>query len=876
MTVHSIVKPPALAHGLLQWALPKGDDGATLRGDLLEELTLRAQRSPSAARWWLALPGRRALGPLSVRSESRVGPRPHRSGSRQSARSLAGAPGVTAAIVATLTIGIAAATAIFSIVNAMLLRPLPYASSDRLMWMAETTARGNLMSLSWPNLLDWKARLSSFDDIAASRAATFTVSGLGDATRIEARQSTWNLLPLLGVTPALGRPFTAADDAPGPVHAVIVSHNFWRQFLGSDPQVIGRRVILDSAPHEIVGVLPAGFRYFRDDAVWEPLGVQSADRNFKERGDHPGFYAVGRLKTGVTEEAARTELDAVTAALSREYPNTNSGNGARLQSLSSHIVGDLRPALLAVLAAVGLLLLIACVNVASLLITRGATRRHELSVRTALGCGRPRLIRQLLIESLLLSVAGGTLGLMAGWGLLSILVALAPPSLPRLDEVRLDTSVLLFALGITLVSGLAFGLLPAIQVTGVTGQLDLVRAGRSGGAASHRLRRGLLIVEVAVALILLTGAGLMIRTMRHLTTTDPGFDPHGLLTLRYSIEGQAVTDDSIRAFHENVVARTRAIPGVRNAALTLSLPIDGSYWGSVFTVNDQPVPERKDLPAAAFTPVSPTYFETFGLRLLAGRTFTASDGPSSPVVAVVNESFARKFWLHDNPIGKKLKQGWPEWTTPWREIVGVVSDVKLDGVEVGTPIQVYLPIAQSPMRMMALVVRTSPGVAPPTAAVRAMMRDLDPGQPIYEIQTMDEMMGLAVARERLSMVILAVFAVIALVLASTGLYGVVSHGVAERTGEIGLRMALGASRRQVLGLFLRQGASLIAIGLAIGLAGAIALSRFLRELLFDVTPTDPATLWSVAVVLAVVALAACYLPARRATRVSPTVALLGH
>ena len=315
---------------------------------------------------------------------------------------------------------------------------------------------------------------------------------------------------------------------------------------------------------------------------------------------------------------------------------------------------------------------------------------------------------------------------------------------------------------------------------------------------------------------------------------------------------------------------------MRNAALTLSLPIDGWYWGSVFTVNDQPVPERKDSPAAAFTPVSPTYFETFGLRLLAGRTFTASDGPSSPVVAVVNESFARKFWLHDNPIGKKLKQGWPEWTTPWREIVGVVSDVKLDGVEVGTPIQVYLPIAQSPMRMMALVVRTSPGVAPPTAAVRAMMRDLDPGQPIYEIQTMDEMMGLAVARERLSMVILAVFAVIALVLASTGLYGVVSHGVAERTGEIGLRMALGASRRQVLGLFLRQGASLIAIGLAIGLAGAIALSRFLRELLFDVTPTDPATLWSVAVVLAVVALAACYLPARRATRVSPTVALLGH
>jgi putative ABC transport system permease protein len=458
---------------------------------------------------------------------------------------------------------------------------------------------------------------------------------------------------------------------------------------------------------------------------------------------------------------------------------------------------------------------------------------------------------------------------------LKALIAVAPPTLPRLEGVRLDGQALLFALGITMVSGLLFGVLPAVIASGADGQQLLVRAGRTGASGSHRLRRGLLVAEVALALVLLCGAGLMIRTMWRLTTADPGFAPDHLLTMKYSISGTDWTEPRLRAFHDDVVRQTKALPGVVNAGLTLSLPIEGSNWGSVFIVGDQPPPPRADLPSAAFTPISPSYLDTLGLQVRAGRGFVETDRDNAPRVAVVNERFAKHFWPNENPIGKKLKQGWPEWNTPWQEIVGVVNDVKLDGVESDTPMQVYMPLAQSLSRSVILMVRTD-GARPATASsIRAVIGRLNDNLPVYDVRTMDDVLGLRIARKRLSMIIFAVFGGVALILAAVGLYGVVSHGVADRTREIGVRMALGATRRQVLKLFLGQSAVTTAVGIAIGTGASMLLSRFMRELLFQVEPNDATTICAVVGMLFVVSIAACYLPARRATRVNPTAALRG-
>ena len=803
-------------------------------------------------------------------------------------RSLLKARGFTATAVITLALGIGASTAVFSVVNAVLLKPLPFAEPDRLMWMTEAGTDGRTMSIAWPDFLDWRERATSFEELAAIRRGIVNLTAPGEPERLVSRAVTSNFLHVLGVQPALGRMFTASEDRLGGPRVVLISDSVWRRRFSADPAVLGRKITLDGLPHEIIGVLPAGFRYnlLTEDDVIGSLGQQvTPESGLPDRGNHNGLSAAGRLRPGVTESMARSELEGIAAALTQAYPNTNATTRAHVESLANRLIGTVTPMLTTLLGAVAVLLLLATVNVANLLVARGVSRRHELSVRAALGCGRWRLVRQLLVESAVLAVAGGAAGVALAAGLIQLFLATAPADVPRLGNIGMDASVWAFALSVSAVSAFILGAFPGIQSSGIRGQHALIRAGRGDTSAvsAHRVRRGLMVVEVALAIVLVTGAGLMTRTMFALGSVDPGFDPSNILTLRFALNGdrstgalQAAFDRRLVVFGDQVIARASALPGVERAALTLSLPIEGSNWGSVFIVGDQPVPAREALPTAAFAPVSAGYFETLRMPLKSGRFFDASDTSASHKTVVVNEAFARRFWPNERAVGKRVKQSWPEDPSPWREIVGVVGDVKLEGVEADTPLQVYLPYPQVPTSYAALVVRTS---TPPAALAQPLTRaihEIDPMLPIFGVQTMDEMMRTAVTRRTMTMVIFGAFAIVALVLASVGLYGVVSQGVAERTREVGVRIALGASRSQVIRLFVGQGVVTTAVGVLIGIASALALARLVRDLLFQVQPTDALTFWSAVVTLMLVSTAACYIPARRAARVSPTIALRGE
>jgi putative ABC transport system permease protein len=721
------------------------------------------------------------------------------------------------------------------------------------------------MSISWPNFLDWRARTQTFEALAITRGEPVTLIGTDRAQRLRARRVTGNFFQVLRVQPARGRGFTDDDDRAKATPVVLISDGFWQTQLGGDPNVLGRVLMLDQVAHTVVGVLPQGFEYLTPNDVFLPMGPIAGTQNLMDRGNHMGFNALGRLKPGVSLEAGNSELQSIAAALAKEYPLTNTSVSVLAEPLVDRVVSDVRLTLLALFGAVGFLLLIACVNVANLLIARGAARQHELAVRAALGGGRLRLVSQLLVESTLVSAIGGALGIAIGAALLRALVAVAPENTPRLTSVQLDGAAFAFALLAAATCGLVFGAVPALQVSGVHGQHALVR-GRAAGFSirSHRLRRGLMVVETALALILLAGAGLMMRTLQQLMQVDTGFRADHVLTSRFMLAGPQWTDDKRRAFYDDVLTRVRALPGVTNAALAFSLPIDGSNWNSIFTVGDKPVPPRAELPSSAFSPVSAGYFETMGTRLLRGRTFDARDTATTGKVLVVNEALAKRIWPGEDPIGKRLKQGWPETpetVAPWREVVGLVADVKLNGVMVETPMQAYLPVVQEPSRGLALVVRTATDPASLGPAVEATVRQIDKDLPLFQTRTMDVMLEASLARQRMSMLVFTVFAVVALVLASVGLYGVVAHGVTERTHEIGVRMAL------------RQGISMAIVGTAIGVAGAVALSRWIEGILYGVKPTDPMTFTAVVALLLAVAFVACYVPAWRATRVDPTQAL---
>jgi putative ABC transport system permease protein len=791
---------------------------------------------------------------------------------RFSARTLLKSPGFTVVAVVTLALAIGANTAIFSVVNAVLLRALPYPDPERLVVLTEKMRGAERVGVAYPNYLDFRERARSFAEMAGYRDALLNLTGVDRPVRLQGREVGWNFFRMLGAQPELGRAFVADDEKKGAPLTVILGHATWQTQFGGDPAVVGKTVSLDGKSYTVVGVMPSGFEFFRRDDLFVPLGA-SLLHGDEGRGNHSDMEVLARLKDGVSFGQASAEMDAVAAQLEREYPDTNSGEGAQTFRLLDRYASDVRGTLWVLLAAVGFVLLIACVNVANLLLVRAAGRQREVALRLALGAGRWRIVRQLLTESLLLAALSCLVGLALGVWMTEGLVRLAPEGVPRLGETRLDTTVLLFTSAVSLVTGLLFGLLPAWHSARQDLNTTLKEGARGTSGGRERMRRGLLVAEVALSLVLLAGAGLMLRTFYGLRHVDPGFASENLLTMRVNLPTAGYDMARLRAFYKECPARVGALPGVRAAALTQSLPIDGSRWNSVFIAADKPVPPRDRLLSAAFTPVSADFFRTLGIRLLKGRTFTEADADGRPTVAVINETLAARLWPGEDPVGKRLKQGWPEDQTPWREVVGVVADVKLNGVDRETPLQIYLPLEQRPSYTLALAVRTPGDPLSMAAAVEQSVRTIDKDLPVSSVRSMDQLMGGAIARQRLTLVLLSGFALLALLLAAVGIYGVISYAVSQRTREFGIRVALGAQDRDVLRLVIGQGVRLTLAGVALGLLCALGLTRLMEALLFGVRPTDPLTFAVITLLLVGVALLACYLPARRAAKVDPGVAL---
>jgi putative ABC transport system permease protein len=792
---------------------------------------------------------------------------------RYALRVLGRSPRFTLTALILLVLGIGSTTAIFSIAHAVLVRPLPYPDAERLVFLAGHEGGG----VVWPNFEGWRNRARSFDALAATLADAVIVTSGPIPRRFESRSVTSGFFGVLGTTAAEGRLFDAADARPNAAATAVVSHGFWMRELGGARGAIGQTIAINRRPFTVIGVLPPRFRYMTPADVYVLLEPQIAAnyRGMQSRNTRTGLFAVGRLKPGVSVTAARTEMETIASALALEFGVTSKGIDVHLVTLAERVVGDAAPMLTVLAGAVTLLLLIACVNLASLLLNRSAARAHEFSIRAAIGGSRRALIRQLFVEQGLLVIAGGILGALAGAATLNALISMAPRNTPRLDEIRLD--VVTFSLTTLFSCACAFvcGIVPALQASGVSGQELVVRSGRGSARSTSVLRRSLMIAEIAVATVLLCGAGLMVHTMLRLTRVDPGFDPRNVQTFMFSLTGPQWPDARKQVFYDQAVERLRAVPGVENAAITYSLPTLGSNWWNVFNFPGKTTEHWLaigEFPNAGMVPVTAGYFETLRIPLLKGRYFDRTDTPDSLPVAIVNSRVARKYWPNEDPLGKQLQQGFPTQPFgPWRTIVGVVGDIKQEGVDREMPPQVFMPIVQQPRTTVFAIARTQATVS--AASLEAALHELDRTVPVFNDRTVDDVMRQASSRRRIAMIVLSVFGAVAVLLAAIGLYGVIAQGVAERRQEIGVRMALGATGGHIVQLFLKHGIIAGAVGIACGLAAAIAAGRSLASLVFGITATDPATLGAVAALLTAVTLLACYLPARAATRVDPMDAL---
>jgi predicted permease len=791
---------------------------------------------------------------------------------KYAARVLRRSPRFTVTALTLLVLGIGSTTAIFSIAHAVLVRPLPYPDAERLVFLAGYEGAGVI----WPNFEEWRSRARSFDGLASSLADAVIVTSSPIPRRFESRSVTSNFFRVLGVTAVQGRLFDDVDARPDAAPTAVVSHAFWMRELGGTPAAIGGTITLRT-PFTVIGVLPPGFRYMTPADVYVLLEPQAAQnyRGMLSRKNRTTLYAVGRLKSGVSVAAARAEMQTIAAALALEHGATAKGSDVQLVALADRVVGDMAPTLTVVAGAVMLLLLIACVNLAGLLLNKSASRAHEFGIRAAIGGSRWDLIRQLLIEQALLVATGGVLGALAGAAILTGLVGAAPRDMPRLDEIRLDVVVLAWTTLFSCACAFLFGIVPAFTASGINGQELVVRSGRGSTRSASSLRRGLMIGEIAVATVLLAGAGLMVHTMLRLARVEPGFDPHNVQTFMFSLLGPQWPDARKQVFYDAVVERLRAVPGVENAAVTYSLPMLGSNWWNVFTIRGKTADHWisvGEFPNAAMVPVTAGYFETLRIPLVKGRYFDRTDAPDSLPVAIVSSMVARKYWPDEDAIGKRIIQGFPaEPYGPWRTIVGVVGDIRQHGVDQEMPPQIFMPIVQQPRSTMFAIARTrGPLIG---SSLEAALHDLDRTIPVFNDRTVDQVMREASSRRRIAMVVLTVFGGVAVLLAAIGVYGVIAQGVAERRQEIGVRMALGATDGQILRLFLRHGLLVVAVGIACGVLIALAAARSLASLVFGVTVTDPATLSAVAALLTVVTLLACYLPARSATRVDPLEAL---
>jgi putative ABC transport system permease protein len=792
---------------------------------------------------------------------------------RYALRTMRRSPGFTTLAVLTLALGIGATTAIFSVARGVLFRPLPFREPERLVLVEDHQPPSSDTPVSFGEFLAWRERIGSFEGLAASFNSTSALTGAGEPEEIWSVRASSALLPLLGIEPMLGRAFRPEEERRDGEPVAIIGHDFWKRRFSSDPDVVGRTMTLDGKVFTIVGVLPPGvvgvlpgdslFGQRRD--IWMPLRLDATvappDLHF--------LRIIGKLRRGLDAPRARAEIRMAEARLQKDL---GTDHGLTLVPLQEHVAGRLRPALLALLGAVALLLAIACANVAGLLLARATTRRKEIALRMALGAGRPRLVRQLMTESLVLASLGGASGLfLSFWGL-DLLVAACRDFLPRADEIAIDGTALAFTLAIALLTGVLFGLAPAAQVAGTDLERGLREGGRSAGAgaARQRLRGGLVVSEIALSLVLLVGAGLLAKSFVRLLSADKGFDPENVLSFSLSLPyGQYPRPDQQTRFFEQTLDAIVALPGVSGAAAISELPLGGGTNGTL-RVEGRADPRGSE-PQAEKRIVTPDYFCVLRTPILAGRAFSAQDRKDSPAVAIINEALARRLYPGQDPLGRRIDFNWE--TSGWQEIIGVVGNVKQYGLQETPMPAIYVPLAQRPEPAMAVVVRSSLCPDDLVPEIRRQVASLDKDRPLIQVRTMDQVVADSVADRRLPMLILGGFAVAALLLGAIGVYGIVGYSVAQRTQEFGIRMALGARRGNIVQMVLVQGLRLALFGLLIGLTGSLAVGRLISGLLYGVTPADPGTLGATAFLILGVALIACYLPARRAARVDPMTAL---
>ena len=798
-------------------------------------------------------------------------------------------PAITALAIISLALGIGANSSIFSIVNAVLLRPLPYEDSHRLMTLWETNSQQiatvmnlqNRNQVAPANFLDWSKQNQVFEELVASRLISFNLTGGDRPERVLGAIVNQKLFSVLRVKPVLGRTFLADDTVGNRDRVAILSDALWQRRFGADPNVIGQKLSMNNESFSVIGVMAPHFQYPDEAEVWvlsrlevpEAPGGASANANLLTNRTLHYLMVVARLKPGVTSQQAQADLKNIASNLQSQYPDTNASAGVTVETMQEDIVGDIRPTLRILLGVVVFVLLIACVNIANLLLARATLLRKEIAVRVALGANRARIIRQLLTESVLLAMAGGVLGLILAYLGIKGLVALSPSDIPRLKEISLDGYVLGWTFLISILTGVISGLAPALQVSKPNLNETLQEGGRGAdpGAAHHRVRSLLVVAEVAISLVLLTGAGLLIKSFIHLQKINPGFTSDNVLTMRLALPAYKYAgEEQTKPYFTELLHRVKTLPGVDSVAITTALPLSTFEAASSYTVEGQPLPSDGSLPIANWRVVSPEYFQVLSIPVIQGRTFTERDNKEVPPVIIINQTMARSVFPNQDPIGRRITVGAEKSPS---QIVGVVGDIRHSGLDAEPKPEMYVSYLQTARASYTVAVRTKVDPSSMVASVRNEIQGIDKDQPIAGVKTMNEMRAESLAQVRFNTLVLSVFAALGLILAAVGIYGVAAYSVSQRTHEIGIRMALGAHPQSVLRLVLRQGMVLALIGVALGLVASYAVTRVMRSLLFGVTATDPITFVIVALVLAAVALLANYVPARRATRVDPLIAL---
>jgi putative ABC transport system permease protein len=795
---------------------------------------------------------------------------------RYAARNLFRRPGFTIIAVITLALGIGANTAIFSAINALLLKPLPFPELDRVVavWDKLPSRGVQRNEVTVANYLDWQSQTQSFEQLALYRWWSANLTGIDPPERIQGFLVTANFLDTTGMKPIMGRNFLPEENQPGKGAVAVITHSLWQRRFGGDPNILNKTITINSITRTVVGVMPERFNFPKGAEVYAPLPM--TPELMKSRGDH-SYYVLGRLKPGASIPGAQAELDNITARLEQQFPETNKGWGATIFPIVADTVRTYDTALWIMMGAVGFVLLIACANVANLMLARASGRKKEIALRTALGASRWRIVRQLLTESLIVALIGGALGVLIGFWGIDALRAANPAEASRFApgwyQLGINAPVLLFTLGLSVVSGIVFGLVPALQASRTNLNDSLKEGGRQTSASSHRLRSSLVVFEFALSLVLLVGAGLLTRSFLALVKTDPGFNPDHVLTMNLMLPAAKYKDQPARAaFYNDLVQRVKTQPGVESAAVVNYLPLGGANSSDSYLVEGEPEPAPGDENDGRYRVATPDYFRTMGISIVRGRGFTDQDRAGAPPVVIVNEAFVRKHWPGADPIGKRIRFYGPLERAPWMQVVGVIADVKHELNLAVTP-EYYLPHAQNPWNAMVLVAKTSVEPGSLAGALRQQVWAIDKDQPVFDVKTMQEVRSTSVAVYSFSSVMLGIFAFVALLLASIGIYGVMAFAVTQRTQEIGIRIALGARSVDVLKLVVKHGMKLALLGMVIGLAGSWAVTRFIEKLLVGVEATDLLTFSVVSVCLLVAAFVACYLPARRATKVDPLVAL---